>query len=80
MHTYFWGLHPWHMDVPRLGGGIRSTAVSLHHSSQCWIPNPLSEARGQIYILIDTSWTCFCSTTTKTPVLFFLIPHINNII
>ena len=28
----FLGLHPQHMEVPRLWGGIGATAVGLHHS------------------------------------------------
>ena len=33
----------------------------LHHSSpQCWILNPLREARGQICFLMDTSWVHYC--------------------
>ena len=57
----FSGLHPWHVEVPRLGAELElwvpiyATATAmwdpshvwdLHHSSQqCQIPNPLSEAR-----------------------------------
>ena len=39
-------------------GRIRATATGLHHnhsSRQCWILNPLSEARDQTSILTDTS-------------------------
>ena len=33
----------------------------LHHSSrQCWIVNPLSEARDQTLVLMDTSQIHFC--------------------
>ena len=40
----------------------------LHHSPwQCWIPNPLSKARDQTRILMDTSWICFCCATMRTP-------------
>ena len=65
------GPHPEHMEVPRLGvesalqlpAYATATALQdpncicdLHHSSQQrWIPNPLSEARDQTCILIDTS-------------------------
>ena len=37
-----------------------SHIYNLHRSSwQCWMPNPLSEARDQIYILMDVSWVCY---------------------
>ena len=58
---FFQGLHPWHMDIPKLGvksdlelpAYATATAMpdssricELHHSSwQCQIFNPLSEAR-----------------------------------
>ena len=39
------------------GGQIRAAAVGLHHSLwQCWILNPLSEAR---------NWTCIHTETTS---------------
>ena len=84
-HRYFLylGLHPWHMEVPRLGVSSElqllacSTATvtqdpsrvwNLHHSSwQHWVPNPLSEARDQTRVLVDTSQICFRCTTTGTP-------------
>ena len=28
----FLGPHPWHMEIPRLGGPIRAAAAGLHHS------------------------------------------------
>ena len=59
------------MDVPRLGIELElqlpayTTAIAkpdlshiceLHHSSQqCWILNPLREARDQTFVLMDTS-------------------------
>ena len=65
------GLHPWHMEVPRLGFELElqlpayttATAMpdpshicSLHHSSwQHRILNPLTEARDRTHILMDTS-------------------------
>ena len=70
------------MEVPRLGGKSKlqlpayttATAVwdpshvcDLHCSSwKRWIFNPLSEARDLTHILMDTSWICFCCTTTGT--------------
>ena len=60
------------MEVPRLGVKSElqllayTTATArpdlshickLHHSSQqCWILNPLSMARDQTHILVDTGW------------------------
>ena len=60
------------MEVPRLGVQLElqlpvyatatatpdlSHVCNLHYSSQqCWIPNPLSRARDQTHVLIDTSW------------------------
>ena len=60
------------MEVPRLGieselqlsAYATATATpdlshicSLYHSSrQCWSLNPLSAARNQTHILMDTSW------------------------
>ena len=65
-----------HMEVPRLGIELElqllayttvmakrdlSCVCDLHHSSeQCWILNPLSKARDQIYVLMDASHICFC--------------------
>jgi len=75
------------MDVPRLGveSGLQLLAYAtatvtwdpslicdLDHSSwQCQILNPLSEARDQTRILMDTSWICFCCATTGTPDIAF---------
>ena len=62
----FLGLHLWHMEAPRLRVPSElplpplatapatqdpSCICGLHHSSQqCWIPDPLSEARNQTCI------------------------------
>ena len=72
----FLGLNLWHMEIPRLGikselqllAYTTATAMQdlrcvcdLHHSSQqCWVLNPLSEARDQTCILTDTSGFCYC--------------------
>ena len=68
---FFLGLHLWHMEVPRLGVELElqlpayttatgtwdlSHICNLHHSSWlCQIINPLSKARDQTHILMDTS-------------------------
>ena len=67
---FFLWLHHWYMEVPRPGVESElqlpayttvimpdpSCLCNLHHSSQqCWILNPLSEARDQTHILITTS-------------------------
>ena len=67
----FLGLHPQHMEVPRWGveselqlpaytttpemHRILATFASYHSSWQRWIPNPLSKARNQTHILMETS-------------------------
>ena len=46
-------------------GRIGAVAADLYHSSrQSWIPNPLSEARDQTYILVDPSQIHFHQATT----------------
>ena len=67
----FLGLHPQHMEVPRLGVQLElqlpayttatatrdpSLVFDLYHSSrQCLILNPLSDARDRTHILTDAS-------------------------
>ena len=84
----FLGLHPAHMELPRLGvkselhlpAYTTATATSdpscgcdLHHSSwQCRILNPLSEARDWTCILMVTSWVCYHWTTNGNSNLGFL--------
>ena len=79
----FLGLHPWHMEVPRLGVKSElqlpayttdtatwhlSHVCNLHHNSwQCWIPDPLSEVSDQTRILKDASQIRLCCATTATP-------------
>ena len=66
---FFLGLHLWQMEVPKLGveaAAAYTTATpgpshicNLRYSlQQCWIINPLSEARDRtcICILMDTTW------------------------
>ena len=68
---FFLGLHPPHVEVPRLGveqelqlpAYATATATpdlirvcDLHHNLwQCQILNPLSEARDRTHVLMDTS-------------------------
>ena len=74
------GLHLWHMEIPRLGVESDSCwpqlqpqqdlscICNLHHSSwQCWILNPLSVARDQTCILVHASQFRFRWATTGTP-------------
>ena len=84
----FLGPHPQPMEVPRLRVKLElqlpayttatatrdpSCVCEVHHSSQqCWILNPQSKTRDRTRILKDTSWICFCCTTTGTPVYKFL--------
>jgi len=74
----FLGLHPQHMELPRLGVHLElqllayttTTAVpdpscvcDLHRSSQqCQVLNPLSEARDQTHNLMVPSRICFRCT------------------
>ena len=89
----FLGPHLQHMEVPRWEVGLElqlpayATATAtqdpshicdLHHSSwQHQIPDPLSEARDQTCILMDTSQICFCCATTGTPssVIVIIVSH-----
>ena len=53
-------------------GRIGAAAASLHHSSQqCWILNPLSEARDGTRNFMLTSRIIFCCSTTETLVFAF---------
>ena len=82
----FLGSHMQHMEVPSLGVKselqlLAYTTVTatqdlscfckLHHSSQqCWILNPLIEARDETHNLMIPSQIHFRCATTGTPVLF----------
>ena len=81
LYLSFLGLHSWYTEVPRPGVQLElwppayatatgtwdpSRICDLHHSSrQCWILNPLSKARDQIYNLMVPSRISFCCTTTR---------------
>ena len=79
------GLHPWHMEVPRLGVELElkllayTTATAmpdpshicnlLHSSWQSWVLNPLIEVRDRTCDLMVPSRIHFRCTTTGTPLL-----------
>ena len=81
----FLGLHPRHIEVPRVGvqselqlsASATITAMpdpshvcDLHHSSpQCQILNPLSEARDWTRKLMVPSRICLHCATTGTPLI-----------
>ena len=86
----FLGPHPSHMEVPRLGVELElllsayATAAAMqdqshicnlcHSSQQHWVTDPLSEARDQTCILMDSSQICFCCANMGTsPVCFVLL-------
>ena len=52
-----------------------SHICDLHHSSQqCWILNPLSEAKEGTWILMVPSWVRYHWATTGTPLIPILDP------
>ena len=54
--------------VANVSSQAKGQIRDLHHNSrQCWILNPLSEARGWTSILMETRQIRFCCTTTGTP-------------
>ena len=85
----FLGLHPQHMEVPRLGVESElqplaytiatamqdlSRIFNLQHSWwQCWILNLLSEVRNRTHNFMGTSWVRFHCVTTGTPKVDFII-------
>ena len=80
---FFHILNLWHMEIPSLGVKselqllANTTATVMpyssqicelqHSSQQCQILNPLSEARDQTHILMDTSYIHYHWATTGTP-------------
>ena len=52
----FLRLHPWHMEVPKLGMEQEQYLQPIPQPQQRQILNPLSEARDRTWILKDTSW------------------------
>ena len=58
-----------------------SRPCHLHHSSwRYWIPNPLSEARDQTRILMDTGWVRFYCATMGTPLLEYFKANLRHFI
>ena len=55
LFIYFLGLHPQHMEVPRLGLNWGCSLWLMPQTQQCQILNPLTEARHRTYVLMDTS-------------------------
>ena len=88
---FFLGPHLWHMEIPRLGVKLElqlpayttatampdpSSIYNLHCSSwQCQVLNPLSKARDQTHVMMDTSQVCYHWATMGTLIFSFL----NNI-
>ena len=76
---FFLGLHLQHVEIPRLGvkwelqlpSYTTSTAmwdqshICNNSSLQCWILNPLREARDGSRILVDASQMHFCCATRE---------------
>ena len=93
LFLFFLGPHLWHMEVARLGVKSElqlpayltatwdpSHICDLHQGSgQCQILNPLSEARDQFCILMDTSWVPYPRLShTGTPTQQLLIEHLTK--
>ena len=87
----FLGPHVLHVEVPRRGVKLElqlpayttptaiqdpSRLCDLHYSSQqCWIHNPLTEAREQTHVLMDTSWVHCYWAMMATPCCSHLKPR-----
>ena len=81
--SVFLGPPLWNTEVPRLGAELElqlqpptittampdpSQVCNLHHSShQCWILNPLSEAKDQTCVPMDISRVCYHWATAGNP-------------
>ena len=67
------------MGVPRPGVNLElqllayaiATATQDHSLQQCWILNPLSEARDWTSVLMDTSQVHYCRAIMGTPEISF---------
>ena len=75
-------MHLQHMEVPRLRVQSELQPASAHSSAgfephldssrQCWVPDPLREARDRTRILMAPSRIHFCCGTIGTPKRLFL--------
>ena len=54
----FLGLHPRHMEVPRLGVQLELQPLAYATATATPDLNPLSKARDRTHVLMDTSWVC----------------------
>ena len=51
---FFLGLHLWHMQVPRLGGWIRTAAAGLHHSQSNAGSKPHLQTTAQMAAMLES--------------------------
>ena len=67
----FSGPHLWHMEISRLGVEselrLLVTATTTPDLTYTTAPNPLSEAKDRIRILVDANWVHFLCATVGTP-------------
>ena len=61
-----------HVQAPRPGIEPASQQWPEPLQWQCWILNPLSQARDRTQILMDPIQVCYCWATTGTPAYFRL--------
>ena len=72
-------------EVLRIGVESELQLTGLHHSSwQCWILDPLCEARDSTHILMDTSWVlnpprCNGNSGCMVTAVMFPEPSRNNV-
>ena len=91
--SFFLGPHLWHKEAPRqavkseLQLSANTTATpdlsrvcEEHHGSwQCRILNPMSEARDQTCILMNTSWVVTTEPQWELPwQIFYIISYTNS--
>ena len=65
--SIFWGPHPQHMEVPRLGSIRSCSHWPIPQPQQHQILNPVRKARGQTCVLMDASQIHFCWAMMGTP-------------